>query len=57
MSVKDMLLAVVRRIQTKLKLVGKSRFLTAGRGLHIGMGTRLWAPKRLAIGDGVYVGK
>lgn len=57
MSIKNLVLAAVRRMQTQLTLVGKSRFLTAGSGLHIGMGTRLWAPKRLVIGVGVYIGK
>jgi acetyltransferase-like isoleucine patch superfamily enzyme len=57
MSVKAMILAVMRQLQTRLKLVGKARFLTAGSELHIGMGTRLWAPKRLLIGSHVYIGK
>lgn len=57
MSIKSLVMAAVRRMQTQLKLAGKSRFLTAGRGLHIGMGTRLWAPQRLVIGNDVYIGK
>lgn len=28
-----------------------------GRDIHIGPGSVLWAPQRLLIGDGVYVGK
>lgn len=57
MSVKALILAAARRLQTRLKLVGTSGFLVAGRGLHVGKGTRLWAPKRLVIGDDVYIGK
>lgn len=57
MSIKCLILAAIRRAQTKFKLVGKSSFMVAGRNLHIGLGTRLWAPKRLVIGDNVYIGK
>lgn len=57
MSIKDLVLTVTRRLQTQLKLAGKSGFLTAGSDLHIGMGTRLWAPKQIVIGNGVYIGK
>jgi acetyltransferase-like isoleucine patch superfamily enzyme len=28
-----------------------------GRGVHLGIGTILWAPNRLHIGDDVYIGK
>lgn len=31
--------------------------MTAGRDLHVGAGTRLWAPDRLLIGNHVYIGK
>jgi acetyltransferase-like isoleucine patch superfamily enzyme len=57
MSVKALILAAARRLQTRLMLVGTSGFLVAGKGLHVGKGTRLWAPKRLIIGDDVYIGK
>jgi acetyltransferase-like isoleucine patch superfamily enzyme len=50
-------LAVLRRLQTRLLLAGKGDFLTAGEGLHVGRGTRLWAPVRLTIGRCVYIGK
>ncbi len=53
----NILLAALRRIQTWLAVFGKSSFLTHGPGLHVGKGTRLWAPKRLAIGTNVYIGK
>ena len=57
MSIMSLGMAAVRRIQTLLKLVGRSQYLTAGRELHVGKGTKLWAPERLVIGDCVYIGK
>ncbi len=51
------ILAALRRLQTHLAVAGKGRFLTAGAGLHVGRGTRLWAPTSLRIGRCVYVGK
>lgn len=50
-------LALARRTQTKFKTFGKSKFLTTGKGLHIGKGTRLWSPNKLTIADNVYIGK
>lgn len=50
-------IAALRRFQTWLAVFGKSSFLSYGRDLHVGKGTRLWAPKRLSIGDCVYIGK
>ncbi len=52
-----MLLAILRRLQTLLLTIGKSRFLKKGIGLHVGKGTRLWAPNSLTIGNFVYIGK
>ncbi|RZS58191.1 acyltransferase [Sphaerotilus mobilis] len=52
-----MLLAFLRRLQTILLTTGKSRYLKTGTGLHVGKGTRLWAPNSLTIGNGVYLGK
>jgi len=49
--------AFLRRIQTRFAVFGKSSFLAYGRDLHVGKGTRLWAPKFLTIGDCVYIGK
>lgn len=49
--------AALRRLQTRLAIMGKSSFISYGRDLHIGKGSRLWAPKYLAIGDCVYIGK
>jgi len=57
MILKEMLLAGLRRVQTRIHLSGKSKFLIYGTDLHIGKGTRLWAPKLLRIGNGVYIGK
>lgn len=53
----NILVSALRRLQTWLAVLGKSSFLTCGRDLHVGKGTRLWAPKRLSIGDCVYIGK
>lgn len=49
--------AALRRLYTWLATVGKSSYLSYGRDLHLGIGTLLWAPNRLAIGDCVYIGK
>lgn len=51
------LLAIARHIQTRLLVVGRSGFLSYGKDLHIGHGSRLWAPESLRIGTGVYIGK
>lgn len=53
----NIFLSALRRIQTWFLVVGKSSFLSCGRDLHIGRGVRLWAPKRLKIGDYVYIGR
>lgn len=52
-----LLLAALRRARTWLKVSGKKRFLSYGPDLHVGAGTRLWAPAHLRIGKGVYIGK
>jgi acetyltransferase-like isoleucine patch superfamily enzyme len=57
MSVKSKMLAGSRRLRTRLSLLGKSRYLVAGLGLHVGAGTLMWAPDKLVIGDNVYIGK
>lgn len=51
------ILAAIRIARTKLILSGKSKFLTYGTDIHIGKAARLWAPDRLKIGNGVYIGK
>ena len=57
MIFKEMLMAGLRRLQTRIHLSGKTKFLKYGNDLHIGRGTRLWAPKQLKIGNSVYIGK
>jgi acetyltransferase-like isoleucine patch superfamily enzyme len=49
--------AVLRWIQTRLQIFGKGAYLQVGVDLHIGKSCRLWAPKKLIIGNGVYIGK
>lgn len=49
--------AAIRRLRTKFLLAGKSDYLSYGKDVHIGAGTRLWAPTSLKIGDYVYIGK
>jgi len=51
------ILALLRQIQTRITVLNKKRFLQYGRDLHIGRGSRLWAPEKLIIGDSVYIGK
>lgn len=53
----NLLIAGIRRSLTWARCLGKNRFLEVGKDLHLGKGTRLWAPSRLIIGDHVYVGK
>ena len=54
---KGLLLAGLRRLRTQLTVFNKSSFLEYGRNLHVGKGSTLWAPRRLAIGHDVYIGK
>lgn len=51
------LLAALRRIQTYIAVHGRSRYLSVSDGLHVGHGTKLWAPVSLKIGRCVYIGK
>jgi acetyltransferase-like isoleucine patch superfamily enzyme len=51
------ILAALRRFRTKILLSGKSRYLRYGKDIHVGAGTKLWAPDKLYIGDYVYSGK
>lgn len=53
----DRLLALGRRLQTRLKLARYRRIRQAGADLHIGKGSQFWAPDGISIGDGVYIGK
>lgn len=54
---RSLIFASLRRIQTQLLLLGKGKYMKHGSDLHIGSGSRLWAPDSLAIGKGVYIGK
>ena len=49
--------AALRRLATAWRVAGRSRYLHHGPDLHVGRGTRLWAPTSLVIGAGVYIGK
>jgi acetyltransferase-like isoleucine patch superfamily enzyme len=53
----SLLLAFARHVQTRMLLRGKATFLSYGKNIHIGQGSRLWAPKSLCIGNDVYIGK
>jgi acetyltransferase-like isoleucine patch superfamily enzyme len=55
--IKKLVLAGLRRLQTRMHLLGKREFLRYGSDLHIGKDSRLWAPKLLQIGNHVYIGK
>ncbi len=57
MILTELLFTWLRRIQTRIYLSCKSQYLSHGDDIHIGKGTRLWAPKKLRIGNGVYIGK
>lgn len=48
--------ALLRRLRTFTKVAGKS-YIHYQPGLHIGVGTRLWAPSHINIGENVYIGK
>jgi acetyltransferase-like isoleucine patch superfamily enzyme len=51
------ILAFFRTIQTHALLMGKRGHLKHGSNIHIGRGTRLWAPRTIKIGSHVYIGK
>lgn len=53
----EVLLANLRSMQTRLLLLGTHNFVIYGPHLHIGKGTRIWAPKAIRIGSHVYIGK
>lgn len=57
MLIVDILMAGLRRVQSRWLLAGKSGYLIHGSDVHIGKGTRLWAPAALRIGSHVYIGK
>jgi acetyltransferase-like isoleucine patch superfamily enzyme len=53
----NILLAVGRRLQTRLKVLKSKKICHVGSDLHIGAGSRFWAPDSISIGNGVYIGK
>lgn len=53
----DRLLALGRRLQTRLILARYRTIRQAGHDLHIGKGSQFWAPDGISIGHGVYIGK
>lgn len=57
MRIFTLFFAALRRIRTRLILIKTRKFLVFGTDLHIGKGTRLWAPNAIKIGSGVYLGK
>nr|WP_319563390.1 DapH/DapD/GlmU-related protein [uncultured Rhodoferax sp.] len=52
-----LLLAALRRVQTYWAIFSAGGVLTHGSHLHVGRGSRLWAPQSLRIGSHVYIGK
>ena len=44
-------------IQRLIRLYSVRDNVEIGRSVHIGLGSTLWAPKRLSIADEVYIGK
>jgi acetyltransferase-like isoleucine patch superfamily enzyme len=57
MGITERILAVARRIRTQAKAFRCRKVLTHGDGLHLGAGTRIWAPRQVVMGNQVYVGK
>lgn len=57
MGIKTLMLAAVRRLQTRIKAYSCRNVLTHGADLHLGARTRIWAPGHVRIGNQVYVGK
>lgn len=53
----NILLAIARRLQTRLNVLKSSKIISAGTDLHIGARSRFWAPISISIGNGVYIGK
>lgn len=53
----EYLIAFARLLRTRLALHRVQRYLTAGRGLHIGARCRFWAADHISIGNDVYIGK
>jgi acetyltransferase-like isoleucine patch superfamily enzyme len=54
---KEQLVAYIKIFLTFTRTLGKKRYLTFGRNLHIGKCGRIWAPDFVSIGDNTYLGK
>ena len=54
---KGIVLAIARRLRSKIKARACGSVLTHGRDLHLGARTRIWAPSHVVVGNRVYVGK
>ena len=54
---KGIVLAIARRLRSKIKARACGSVLTHGRDLHLGARTRIWAPSHVVVGNHVYVGK
>lgn len=51
-------LGILRRLFSLLyRKVATGRNVQLGDGVHLGVGSRLWAAKSLSIGDGTYIGR
>jgi len=57
MGIKASILAIARRLQTKIKVLSCRNVLVCGDNLHLGTRARFWAPQRIIIGNHVYIGK
>jgi acetyltransferase-like isoleucine patch superfamily enzyme len=53
----QIVMAVLRRLRTRLATFRAGRILRHGKDLHIGARSRIWAPNGIRMGDGVYIGK
>jgi acetyltransferase-like isoleucine patch superfamily enzyme len=51
------IVAIMRYVKTKFILFTVKTKISYGTGLHIGSGTKLWAPVSIVIGKQVYIGK
>jgi len=52
-----LMFAFLRRLATRVRLFRYRRHVRSGVDLHIGTGTKIWAPVDVDIGDHVYLGK
>lgn len=57
MMIKELLMVGLCRLQTRMLLLGKRKFLQHGVDLHVGIGKSLLAAKSLLIGNSAYIGK